>query len=240
MNDLKDTIDYTEFDYEMSVRGWTMFPNVIPKEFCNRMRDDISGHITRCGELQVKAGIPGAPDGTSHHTIGFGDSLDEFLEKRLLANYIERFFSGPYILHAFNPVTNSPGSKNYISRIHKDVRTYTESFGMLLNMLVMVDEFTLENGATHIISGSHHESSQPSETFFLKHAERITGTQGSIVLFDSRCWHSGGAKVLVFYRKHASLSLIRMIHSRARRLVPLVEAGRYTCVIPQHLPEFWR
>jgi len=60
MDRIRDSIDYNEFDYEMSNRGWVLFDRVVNKELCERMRKDIKSHVERCGELQVKAGIPGA------------------------------------------------------------------------------------------------------------------------------------------------------------------------------------
>ena len=200
---------FEDFDYEMSVRGWVKFPNVVPTAFCEQMRSDISGHIERCGAIQAGIGIQGAPDGTAHHTVGFDDSLDRFLEHGFLEPYVARYFGGPYILHAFNPVLIAPQQRNYVHRIHKDVRTHTGAFRMVLNMLVMVDEFTLDNGATHILSGSQHDPSPPTESCFHRHAERITGPQGSIVLFDSNVWHAAGENTSPRARAALTLSLSR-------------------------------
>src|SRR5450432_3214105 len=102
------------FEYAMSTRGWMKFDAVVPEELCARMRTDIADHVKRCGALQVKAGIPGAPDGTAHHTLGYNDSLDEFLELGFLEQYVHSFFGGPYIVHAFNPVTIPSGGRNYV------------------------------------------------------------------------------------------------------------------------------
>jgi len=201
--------DLQRFEYSVKTRGWMKFDAAIPEELCDRMRVDIARHVHRCGALQVKAGIPGAPDGTAHHTVGYGDSLDEFLERGYLDEYVRKFFGGPYIVHAFNPVTIQSGGRNYVHRIHKDVRTYSNGFRMLLNMLVMVDPFTLDNGATYILSGSHHEATAPIEDFFFQHAERIVGSVGSIVLFDSNVWHAAGENYSGKSRTAMTLSFSR-------------------------------
>ena len=197
------------FEYAMRTRGWMKFDAAVPEDLCVRMRIDIANHVKRCGELQVRAGIPGAPDGTAHHTLGYNDSLDEFLERGFLDEYVQRFFGGPYIVHAFNPVTIASGGRNYVHRIHKDVRTHAGGFRMVLNMLVMVDAFTLDNGATFILSGSHHEAAAPTEEFFYQYAERIVGTIGSIVLFDSNVWHAAGENNSGRIRTAMTLSLSR-------------------------------
>jgi hypothetical protein len=200
---------FHRFDYAMRTRGWLTFNAVVPTDLCEQMRADIDRHVVRCGELQVNAGISGAPDGTAHHTLGYDDSLDEFLERGFLDEYVQRFFGGPYILHAFNPVTIPSGGHNYVHRIHKDVRTHAGGFRMLLNMLVMVDAFTMNNGATFILSGSHHEGEAPPEEFFYEYAERIVGPIGSIVLFDSNVWHAAGENTCGRPRTALTLSLSR-------------------------------
>jgi hypothetical protein len=184
------------FDYLMRTRGWMVFDAVVPEDLLRRMRVDIATHVERCGQLQMAAGIGPEPDGTAHHTLGHGDSLDEFLARRFLAAFVSRFFDdAPFILHAFNPVTVAPQTRSYVHRIHKDVRTHTGTFRLLLNMLVMVDDFTLENGATHILSGSHLSPHRPPDELFWRHAERLVGRAGSIVLFDSNVWHAAGVNV---------------------------------------------
>jgi hypothetical protein len=197
------------FNYALKVRGWMQFDSVVPASLCQRMRADIAKHVERCGELQIAAGIPTAPDGTAHHTLGFADSLDEFLEAGFLNEHVAHFFGGPFILHAFNPVTIPSDGRNYVHRIHRDLRTYPGSFRLLMNMLVMVDPFTIENGATYILSGSHNDSSPPPDDFFYRYADRITGPIGSIVLFDSNVWHAAGDNRSGNARTALTLSLSR-------------------------------
>jgi hypothetical protein len=198
------------FDYRMQTRGWVLFDAVVPEDLLKRMRADITKHVERCGRLQVAAGIGPAPDGTAHHTLGSGDSLDEFLARRFLAPFVIRFFNDArYVLHAFNPVTVAPQARSYVHRIHKDSRTHAGSFRLLLNMLVMVDDFTLENGATHILSGSHLSADRPPDELFWRDAERLVGRAGSIVLFDSSVWHAAGINATDRCRMALTLSFSR-------------------------------
>ena len=201
---------FVDFDYLMQTRGWIIFEPVVPGELLDRMREDIAEHVERCGRLQVAAGINPAPDGTAHHALGSGDSLDEFLARRFLAPFVSRFFGdAPYILHAFNPVTVAPDGRSYLHRIHRDVGTHAGSFRLLLNMLVMVDDFTMENGATHILSGSHLSADRPPDETFWSDAKRILGRAGSIVLFDSNIWHAAGVNVSDQRRTALTLSFSR-------------------------------
>mgnify|MGYP000892868036 CR=1 FL=1 len=168
----------------------------VPDEELAGMRADILASVADCGRRQVAAGIGAEPDGTAHHVVGQYAHLDAFLAALHLDAQISRFFGGaPYILHAFNPVTVGPSRSTYLHNIHRDVRTHAGSFRMLINMLVMVDPFTLENGATYMLSGSHRNPNTPDEALFHQDAERLVGPAGTIVLFDSNLWHAAGQNV---------------------------------------------
>jgi len=203
------------FDYLLATRGWMLFESVVPAGLLARLRLDIAAHVERCGRLQVAAGIGAEPDGTAHHVLGQDDSLDEFLGHRFLSSFVGRFFGdAPYILHAFNPVTVAPHSRTYVHRIHRDAGTWAGSFRLLLNMLVMIDEFTVENGATHVLSGSHHVAARPPDAIFWRHAERLVGPAGSIVLFDSNLWHAAGVNVGDRSRAGLTLRFSRPFHKQ--------------------------
>lgn len=64
---------------------------------------------------------------------------------------------------------------------------------LAVNAIWALSDFTEDNGATHIVPGSHKESGPPPYG-----ADRIPTVQatmkaGSVMLFDSALWHKGGA-----------------------------------------------
>ena len=178
---------------QLAERGWALFPSVVPMAELAAIRAAVLQSVDDCGRLQVASGACPAPDGTAHHAVGQYPALDSFLERRWLAEYVSGFFDGaPYILHAFNPALVETEGASYLHNIHRDVRTHAGDFRLLLNMLVMVDPFTLENGATHVLSGSHRFDERPANEVFDALADRLVGPAGSIVLFDSNLWHAAG------------------------------------------------
>jgi hypothetical protein len=191
-------------------QGWILFERVLAKAALKAIRADVLASVADCGARQVRSGAACEPDGTAHHAVGAYASLDAFLEHLPLRPVIERYFgAAPYILHAFNPATVAPEKTSYLHRIHRDVRTHAGGFHFLLNMLVMVDDFTLENGATHVLSGSHTEADPPVEARFWRDSERLVGPAGSIVLFDSNLWHAAGTNTSGQVRAALTLSLSR-------------------------------
>src|SRR5581483_12356386 len=98
------------------------------------------------------------------------------------------YFGGPYILNTFGGVVNPPHNASYVARIHRDQRTFSGEFRLMAQALVMLDPFTVENGATYLLSGSHRLREAPPADRFFADAERATGPAGSIVILDSNLW----------------------------------------------------
>jgi len=183
-----------EFLYEIDILGFSFFENVVPVEMLKKISIDIETHQTKCQQWQRKNGITDGMEGCAHHIIGQNDSLDDFLNMFFLDEYIQSYFDdGAYILNSYGALNNLPYSKDSYKhghQFHRDVRTYARGFHLMLNMLVMVDDFTVENGATKVIAGSHQNKERPSDLFIEGNTKQVTGLAGSIILFDSNLWHS--------------------------------------------------
>lgn len=177
----KMSVSIADFQYEMKVSGYLIFDCIVPEEMLKRIRADIPKHQEICRYWQQKNGLVAGMEGSAHHVIGDGDSLDEFLYSFFLDEHIRAYFEGEYILNSYGIVNNLPYSDNsykHAQRFHRDVRTYSEGFRLMLNMLVMVDEFTVENGATKVVPGTHRVKERPSDEYLEKNVVRATGGAG--------------------------------------------------------------
>jgi ectoine hydroxylase-related dioxygenase (phytanoyl-CoA dioxygenase family) len=65
----------------------------------------------------------------------------------------------------------------------------------MINCLVMVDDFTIENGGTYLLTGSHLEERKPSDDEFFSNAIQATGKRGDILLFNANVWHSSAPNI---------------------------------------------
>jgi ectoine hydroxylase-related dioxygenase (phytanoyl-CoA dioxygenase family) len=64
----------------------------------------------------------------------------------------------------------------------------------------MLDSFTLENGATRIVPGTHRSQQLPKEGMADPYADHpnevvMTGNPGDVGIFNGHCWHAGGVNV---------------------------------------------
>jgi ectoine hydroxylase-related dioxygenase (phytanoyl-CoA dioxygenase family) len=192
MTALKPQISVEEFNAQMAATGWFLFPDVVDATLIKELIADLEHSYEVRRPIQIKNGVDTNTEGTSHHLLADGKSFAEFLRRAYLDEYLRAFFGGNYILNAFGGNLNMPGNRTYASNVHRDVRTFTTEIKFLLNIILMLDDFTLENGATYLLSGSHLKKEKPGDEEFFAQAERITGKSGSIFFWDSNIWHAAG------------------------------------------------
>ena len=89
---------------------------------------------------------------------------------------------------------------------------------LMAQLLVMLDEFTEENGATYLLGGSHRLREKPSDEVFFKSAVRAVGPAGSIVVFNSNLWHAAGVNRSDRPRRALTLAFTQAVHQAAARL----------------------
>lgn len=186
-------MDFGEFDTTMVTRGWVILEGVVSAPLVDRMLDDMMRAYEACRAIQLRNGIGDATPGTVHHLVGQGESFLEYLEANPAGPWIERYFGGRYILNSFGGNINSRESGSYANNIHRDIRSFSGEHRLLLNTLVMLDAFTVENGATLLLPGAHRLAARPDEAFFHRHCLPAVAPAGSVLLFDSNLWHAAGA-----------------------------------------------
>jgi hypothetical protein len=181
-----------EADYLMHTRGWAVFPGCLDAGDVAALGRETEEVYRVCQAVQQKNGVAGpSMEGAAHHVVGYDGALDRFLDELPLQEPIERYFDGgKYCLLTYGAAINPPGAKTYTCKPHRDVRAHTGDYHLSLNMLVMLDDFTEDNGGTLILDGSHHAVDPPSLEIFQRHARQVTGKAGDILLFNSLVVHS--------------------------------------------------
>lgn len=107
---------------------------------------------------------------------------------------LERVLGKDIVLGSMNSRIVRPGDP--AQGLHSDIPSvHRRVVGspVMLQVVWMIDEFTEENGATHLVPGSHrHAKSAPPPGMGLPHVIQPTGTAGSVMIFNGQCWHGGG------------------------------------------------
>ena len=132
---------------------------------------------------------------------------------------LEQHFQGPYILNTFGGVLNLPNDASYVGRVHRDQRTFSGDLHLMAQLLVMLDDFTEENGATYLSTvriGMPETALQTMRLF--RCCVRAVGPAGSIVVFDSNLWHAAGVNRSGPAAARADAGVHAAVHQAAARL----------------------
>lgn len=114
-----------------------------------------------------------------------------------------------WIMYAYTSSSLPPYGNNYGSRIHVDSPRVIRDYPTNLGIIWALDDFTIENGATYVLPGSHNTDLIPSESLFEKNSIRLTCKRGALVVFNARVWHSAGTNTTENFRHALTLNVCR-------------------------------
>ena len=119
--------------------------------------------------------------------------LDLALNKNLLA-LLGKIIAGKYILNQQNGIINPPQESYNQGLWHRDLpyQHFVSSKPLDVYALFCVDDFTIENGGTFVLPGTHKNETFPSKNYIQKNARQIEAKSGSFIVLDCMIFHSGG------------------------------------------------
>lgn len=196
-----------DYKQDLTEKGWTVVPSLIDTAILDAANVALASSLALRDDIRCRNGVSENTEGTVHHLLMDAGCYVELLsELRRLDYLLKDFFEGNYILNAYGGVVNSADTRAYVQSVHRDIRFWSPNKRFMLNVLVMLDKFTVENGATHLLSNSHHASDKPSDEVFFGQSSRALGARGSVLLFDSRTWHATGINRTRYPRRALTLS----------------------------------
>lgn len=195
MSKFKKYLDKNEFIEQLNTKGWFIAHEFIQDDvFIDEIKLSLKKCFQSCQSIREKNGVTDNNFGTIHHLIGQDPIFLELLNGLVgeFNDLFESFFESKYILNAFGGNFLEKGVHSYASEIHRDVRSYSSDLNLMMNTLIMFDDFTEENGATYLLPGSHKNSQKPNKENFYEKSERAIAKKGSVVFWNSNLWHAAG------------------------------------------------
>lgn len=181
---------------DLKENGYTIMPSFFDENSMNAVSDSIDESYELCRKIQIKNGIDAVTNGTVHHLLGTKEDVYlEILKKISLSpvyEFMQKYFNGNCIVNSYGGVINITSKPSYVANVHRDIRFFSGDFPLMLNMLIMLDDFTLENGATYLLAKSHLKENKPTDEEFYEKSDRAVGKKGDILFFNSNLWHAAG------------------------------------------------
>ena len=177
---------------EIRERGFTVIPDFITPQEVERIRHafDTEVPITEMRAIGTQTG----KTFRAHNLLAKTRAVDYlFLDKRLRA--IVEGILGPRTQVNVTTLFNLlPGETRQF--LHQDDGLWPiprphPSF--VCNALIALDDFDIENGATHIVPYSHRWHSRPVDQEI--ETLQVEMKSGSILMWEGAMWHAGGANI---------------------------------------------
>lgn len=185
-------MDIDQAVFELDLYGFTVIPAVLSAGECAAIADTLDAADERIG-------VEYAYEEAYARLVPCVPALDEAC--MALADHpgvlpvLERVLGEDIVLGSMNCRIVRPGDPS--QGLHSDIpAVHRRVIGtpVMLQAVWMIDGFTPENGATHVVPGSHrHPEAYPPAGRAVPHAIQPTGTAGSVMIFNGQCWHGGGA-----------------------------------------------
>lgn len=144
-----------------------------------------------------------------HNLMMHDDLFLEFLENPVMHAYLDRLLSPSCTLYAYTSSSLPAGGSNFSRRIHVDAQAESVDYVTNVGVLVALDDFTDDNGATYFLPRSHLSLDVPSKERFFRDARRVYPKAGEAVVFNARTFHFGGENTTSSPRHAITLNACR-------------------------------
>ncbi len=181
---------------ELRAAGYTLLPSGLSAhelkgarerlEVIYRTQVDEAGGmqaLARCRDLDV-ARCP----------LAYDEAFIGLAAHASLIALVQRLLGDNVVLLQQNGLFNRPQLQHYQTHWHRDLsyQHWTSSEPLAINALLTLDDFTLENGATHVLPGSHLRAEFPSEAYVEKFATPLVAPAGTFLVLDAMLYHRAG------------------------------------------------
>jgi len=134
-------------------KGFVVLRDYVPTEWVNKIKNELDLIFINHREKQITNSNEINTEGVALHILLDSEIFFEFLnfliKKGLVEDLKKHFFNSNCILNSFSGINNLPKKTNFSANIHRDLRFYSQGLPVMVNCLLMVDDFTKEKDATH-------------------------------------------------------------------------------------------
>lgn len=187
-------------------QGYVVLERFMREDFLDELRRRVEELFVEEGDL---AGSEFKQEPESRRLANLVDKGEIFQRAITMPEILERVghVVGPeFKLSSLNVRSANPRSDR-AQPLHCDVGAIADEKGYwVCNTVWMLDDFTLENGATRAVPGSHRWRKLPQQVLADPSATHpdevlVTGAAGSVVVMNAHMWHGGTANRSVGHRR---------------------------------------
>lgn len=127
-----------------------------------------------------------------HNPMLRDQSFMRFLKRSIMTEIVASALHETFLLYAFTTSTMPSKGTNWSRRVHVDCPRLIPGYTTNINAFIPLTDISAENGGIELLPRSHWQKIAPTEQQF-ESAKLVPELRaGSLLVFHSRLWHSGG------------------------------------------------
>jgi len=197
-----------EFVERVSTDGYCVVENVLSDREIKVLRSALEDAIEQ--EVAYHGGRRDYADyGMVMLCSLYGGPFIELFDNPAIIDPLEWVLGEGCIVYAYTSSSMPPRDSNFSRRIHVDCPRIIPGYETNMGVMVLLDDFTEDNGAAWMLRGSHRRLDPPSEDEFYAKAERLCAPAGSANFLHPRLWHAGGVNRTDRWRHAVTVNMCR-------------------------------
>ena len=192
---------------EFNEKGYVIIEDVIDAAYMKRAKAELEV------ALQKELEYIGTKDykfyGYVLSNAKYGGAFLEIFDNEKVMNPVNWVMGENSIIYSYTSSSMPPKQGNDSSHVHVDCPIFIPDYILRMGVLIPLNDFTVENGATYFLEGSHKSEQMPGDEEFYSKAKRLTIKAGSGWFFNTRMWHAGGNNQSNEWRHALTLNICR-------------------------------
>jgi len=127
-----------------------------------------------------------------HNPMLRDTSFMRFLQKSALTEIVASVLQDTFLLYAFTTSTMPRSGSNWSRRVHVDCPRLIPGYATNMNAFIPLTDVSVDNGGIEIMPRSQGRATMPTLREFDSFKIVPELDAGSLLVFYSRLWHSGG------------------------------------------------
>ena len=173
---------------DIRAEGFVVVPDFLDTETVEQLRRNLAPIFDDIGSRSSKE--HGQQTIHTHNLLAKTRAVDELLMNDKLLNLIEAILGPDFQISGVAAMRPAPGDRR--QHMHRDDGHYPIPYPhppLIVNTLIALDPFTVENGATEVVPRSHLLTGQVDQD---KPTISVEMPVGGLLLWDGALWHRGG------------------------------------------------
>ena len=190
-------------------KGFIIKKNVLSLKECKSFKNILQKSIIKENKFHKKNNKKNPDYGMVMACPLYDEKFWYLLDNKKLMTAINYILGKNSIVYAFTSSSMPPKSSNFSNRIHNDNPNYIKNYILRVGCTIALDDFTINNGATSFMPGSHKRNQKPTKNEFKKKSIRFLAKAGDVLFFNANLYHRGEKNITLQWRHALTINFTR-------------------------------